>query len=335
MAAQSQFQMPDVENAQPLFEEFVTWVFEEIAQLHREAIKSFFLPAQTAMEAKVALMLMLGMADATLAFGRPDLALVALKQAERLSEAFTIYADQSPVPMLGPRARLALVAARSGLVEHARTALAAYEQTVQTAGTREWEPEEIVEATRRYLAAPAPAPVRPTADVDERSHSAAYEIEAEALLILVQRGADPAIEWLRTFLGRARWTGLSKFFWWPLHELLALIQLREGDVDGARTAIVGQAIPAESALLVEAAAAYLKDDHAGCLDLVRRAMAVPDASPRTTLLAAGRTLPEIADELFLGVETVRSTSKALYKRLGVHDRDAAVRVGTASGILEG
>ncbi|WP_315501790.1 LuxR C-terminal-related transcriptional regulator [Actinomyces radicidentis] len=177
--------------------------------------------------------------------------------------------------------------------------------------------------------------MRPTADVDERSHSAAYEIEAEALLILVQRGADPAIEWLRTFLGRARWTGLSKFFWWPLHELLALIQLREGDVDGARAAIVGQAIPAESVLLVEAAAAYLKDDHAGCLDLVRRAMAVPDASPCTTLLAAGRTLPEIAGELFLGVETVRSTSKALYMRLGVHDRDAAVRVGTASGILEG
>ena len=50
-------------------------------------------------------------------------------------------------------------------------------------------------------------------------------------------------------------------------------------------------------------------------------------------LATDMTLQEIADRLFLGVETVRSTSKALYRRLGVHSREAAVRVARLTGLL--
>lgn len=41
-------------------------------------------------------------------------------------------------------------------------------------------------------------------------------------------------------------------------------------------------------------------------------------------LSEGKTLGFIAKELYLGVETIRSTAKALYRRLGVHDRHAAV-----------
>nr|WP_303323382.1 LuxR C-terminal-related transcriptional regulator [Actinomyces radicidentis] len=50
-------------------------------------------------------------------------------------------------------------------------------------------------------------------------------------------------------------------------------------------------------------------------------------------LASERTLADIADELFLGVETVRSTSKAVYKKLGVHSREEAVRTARLSGLL--
>ena len=50
-------------------------------------------------------------------------------------------------------------------------------------------------------------------------------------------------------------------------------------------------------------------------------------------LVGGGTLGQIADDLFLGVETVRSTAKALYKRLGVHDRASAVQVARSMGLL--
>ena len=45
------------------------------------------------------------------------------------------------------------------------------------------------------------------------------------------------------------------------------------------------------------------------------------------------TLAEIAKRQFVGVETVRSTAKELYRRMGVHDRESAVRMAKAIGLL--
>lgn len=50
-------------------------------------------------------------------------------------------------------------------------------------------------------------------------------------------------------------------------------------------------------------------------------------------LSRGLTMAQVAEELVLGVETVRSTAKAIYKRLGVHDREAAIQVARMSGDL--
>lgn len=53
------------------------------------------------------------------------------------------------------------------------------------------------------------------------------------------------------------------------------------------------------------------------------------------LLAAGRSTDEVADELVLSVETVRSHTKSLYRKLGVHSReelrDSVRRLRTPSG----
>jgi two-component system nitrate/nitrite response regulator NarL len=38
-------------------------------------------------------------------------------------------------------------------------------------------------------------------------------------------------------------------------------------------------------------------------------------------LSAGKTTDQVADDLFLSVETVRSHTKSLYRKLGVHSRD--------------
>ena len=50
-------------------------------------------------------------------------------------------------------------------------------------------------------------------------------------------------------------------------------------------------------------------------------------------LAVGLTMGEIAERLVVSVETVRSTSKSLYRRLGVHDRRAAVQRAGYLGLL--
>lgn len=50
-------------------------------------------------------------------------------------------------------------------------------------------------------------------------------------------------------------------------------------------------------------------------------------------LATGKSLPQIAESMFVGRETVRSTVKAMYRRMGVNDRDAAVQLGRALGLI--
>jgi len=52
------------------------------------------------------------------------------------------------------------------------------------------------------------------------------------------------------------------------------------------------------------------------------------------LIAAGKTLPEIAKELYLGVTTVKTHVQHLYEKLGVSDRAAAVAEAMRRGLIE-
>jgi two-component system nitrate/nitrite response regulator NarL len=53
-----------------------------------------------------------------------------------------------------------------------------------------------------------------------------------------------------------------------------------------------------------------------------------------TLIAAGRSLPEIANELILGLTTVKTHTQHLYEKLGVSDRAAAVAEAMRRGLIE-
>jgi two-component system nitrate/nitrite response regulator NarL len=50
--------------------------------------------------------------------------------------------------------------------------------------------------------------------------------------------------------------------------------------------------------------------------------------------AAGRSIPQIAGELFLAVSTVKTHTQRLYDKLGVSDRAAAVAEAMRRGLLE-
>jgi two-component system nitrate/nitrite response regulator NarL len=52
------------------------------------------------------------------------------------------------------------------------------------------------------------------------------------------------------------------------------------------------------------------------------------------LIAAGKSLPQIARELFLGVTTVKTHVQHLYEKLGVSDRAAAVAEAMRRGLIE-
>jgi two-component system nitrate/nitrite response regulator NarL len=52
------------------------------------------------------------------------------------------------------------------------------------------------------------------------------------------------------------------------------------------------------------------------------------------LIAAGRSLPEIANELVLGLTTVKTHTQHLYDKLGVSDRAAAVAEAMRRGLIE-
>jgi two-component system, NarL family, nitrate/nitrite response regulator NarL len=50
--------------------------------------------------------------------------------------------------------------------------------------------------------------------------------------------------------------------------------------------------------------------------------------------ARGRSIPQIAAELFLGVSTIKTHTQHLYDKLGVNDRAAAVAEAMRQGLLE-
>jgi two-component system nitrate/nitrite response regulator NarL len=52
------------------------------------------------------------------------------------------------------------------------------------------------------------------------------------------------------------------------------------------------------------------------------------------LIAGGRSLPEIAGQLYLGVTTVKTHVQHLYEKLGVSDRAAAVAEAMRRGLIE-
>jgi two-component system nitrate/nitrite response regulator NarL len=53
-----------------------------------------------------------------------------------------------------------------------------------------------------------------------------------------------------------------------------------------------------------------------------------------TAFAQGKSIPQIAGELFLGASTVKTHTQRLYEKLGVSDRAAAVAEGMRRGLLE-
>jgi two-component system, NarL family, nitrate/nitrite response regulator NarL len=71
---------------------------------------------------------------------------------------------------------------------------------------------------------------------------------------------------------------------------------------------------------------------------LRRQDNTPVLTPREQeilhLIAAGKSLPEIAKELFLGLTTVKTHVQHLYSKLGVSDRAAAVAIAMRRGLIE-
>ena len=51
-------------------------------------------------------------------------------------------------------------------------------------------------------------------------------------------------------------------------------------------------------------------------------------------ISDGKSLPQIASELYLGVTTVKTHVQHLYEKLGVSDRAAAVAEAMRRGLIE-
>lgn len=71
---------------------------------------------------------------------------------------------------------------------------------------------------------------------------------------------------------------------------------------------------------------------------LRASSAAPTLSAREREVlrgfAAGRSVPQLAAELFLAPSTVKTHTQRLYEKLGVSDRAAAVAEAMRRGLLE-
>jgi two-component system, NarL family, nitrate/nitrite response regulator NarL len=71
---------------------------------------------------------------------------------------------------------------------------------------------------------------------------------------------------------------------------------------------------------------------------LRKQSDAPALTPREQeilhMIAAGKSLPQIAKELYLGLTTVKAHVQHLYEKLGVSDRAAAVATAMRRGLIE-
>ena len=71
---------------------------------------------------------------------------------------------------------------------------------------------------------------------------------------------------------------------------------------------------------------------------LRKQIDAPALTPREQeilhMIAAGKSLPQIAKELYLGLTTVKTHVQHLYEKLGVSDRAAAVASAMRRGLIE-
>src|SRR4029078_4410187 len=71
---------------------------------------------------------------------------------------------------------------------------------------------------------------------------------------------------------------------------------------------------------------------------LRKQIDAPALTPREQeilhLIAAGKSLPQIAKELYLGLTTVKTHVQHLYEKLGVSDRAAAAASAMRRGLIE-
>lgn len=417
VAALSQVHAADPRAVDASFSNGLAWMRAEVGRLHREAARRYVLSYDFVDEIGLLCLVLLGACDGAMALGRGAVAQETLTAVASLAEACTLFPGSFAVVQVGLVPRQALVAAWAGLPGTAEERLRQCAAVVAATGAREPGAERAAVVARRLLADASPVPVRANPDVVLVDEVAPFEVEAEALLVLVQRGPEAAARWLTDCLRRARWTNVLQFEWWPVRGILALLDLREGRVEQARARLTEEYLPADVVTLVEADAALVEGRGEDCLAMLAGLDADVSLAPRWTLMAqglrlgalratgdgsraeqqaqlrarawreapavaalrpedarllvlpllepeaavaeglivydavgvvtltprqldvleriaAGATLPEIATELYLGVQTVRSTSKALYKRLGVHDRDAAVRTAQRLGLIE-
>ena len=364
-------------------------------------------------------MCLMGMADGMLFTALLSDAQACLGMAASICARSRVDVVGYPGLMLGMAARNAVLSGKTALHEQARLYIEEYGRLVAISGARDELPEQLIRIASRY-GEDWDADGLSSAEISPNAPFAPLQVEAEGWALLVNRGTLPAYQWLQAFLGRARWSDLWPFEWWPLHATLAMIDAREGRLHEAQRRLEDGSIPSEMALVIRASVELVQGHRETVRTLVDRVLAMstttsrwrmiayglklgavadgpdpddlagmilrlydwsealgavallPDAARRPVLeavgrpyrelaglrvdgpgdwpsagavrltprqvdvlrgLAEGKTLGRIATDLGLGKETIRSTAKQMYKRLGVHDRASAVLMGQALGMI--
>lgn len=370
-------------------------------------------------DSAVLAMCLMGMADGMLFTALLSDAQACLGMAASICARSRVDVVGYPGLMLGMAARNAVLSGKTALHEQARLYIEEYGRLVAISGSRDELPEQLIRIASRY-GEDWDADGLSSAEISPNAPFAPLQVEAEGWALLVNRGTLPAYQWLQAFLGRARWSDLWPFEWWPLHATLAMIDAREGRLHEAQRRLEDGSIPSEMALVIRASVELVQGHRETVRALVDRVLAMstttsrwrmiayglklgavaggpdpddlagmilrlydwsealgavallPDAARRPVLeavgrpyrelaglrvdgpgdwpsagavrltprqvdvlrgLAEGKTLGRIATDLGLGKETIRSTAKQMYKRLGVHDRASAVLMGQALGMI--
>lgn len=237
--------------------------------------------------------ILLGVSEAALQTGAPDVAQECLRNAARMGFVLGPAVWQYSTLWPGVLVRGALIAAVGGAPVQARTQL---EQYQQVAIPGEPTHEALAALAQRFssvnVAALLTNPGAPTFDLD--APLAPHQLQAEALRLTLLRGQGVAADWLRTMLNRASWGQRPEWEWWPGLTVLTMLDAQAGRIGLAETRLAGGAIPGPLEITARAGLELAKGNRETALRFTDQVLQLEVISPRWRLAATGVRLAVLA-----------------------------------------
>ncbi|MDO5676942.1 MAG: LuxR C-terminal-related transcriptional regulator [Propionibacteriaceae bacterium] len=241
-------------------------------------------------EIMVLVMLSVGAVDALIWLGELNQAYSTAHRALQMTRAIV---RQEHVQSLRSacKARLAFLAAKTGLTSTARSWIKKYDEVVHLHGRFDAESATLVRVARRFVDVDVVDPKEQSPRIINPDASfAPFDAEAEAMRAVLMLDEAASSSYLKVLANTTAWSEYPTWSWWPLISVLAVIEARDGNEQAAEAWLEKAPPPEPIPLIIRAYIEWGAGRFSTAASYVNQALGVVDLTSRARALATGLSL---------------------------------------------